>query len=247
MILTCPQCATRYQMEDEKFPAGGRNVRCAKCGHLWFEEGPVAAPEPALDSLSQPEPPPPPPSAEPQSPPPTPEEFPQAAFTPPPPSPPPKAQPEIPPQNNARERTLLVGGWIALAAVVALIIWGGISYRDTIASIWPQSSTVYAALGVPVNARALTFTDVAYRRDMDSGKLVLTVEGNLVNVSSREIEVPSIEITLTDSGRRKIDGWTFSPATARLKPGERLAFETRRTNPPEGARHLEMKLAQAGG
>ena len=33
MILTCPQCATRYQADASKFPAAGRSVRCAKCGN----------------------------------------------------------------------------------------------------------------------------------------------------------------------------------------------------------------------
>ncbi len=33
MILTCPQCETRYQVSGSKFPAAGRNVRCAKCGN----------------------------------------------------------------------------------------------------------------------------------------------------------------------------------------------------------------------
>ena len=48
MILTCPNCATRYQADEAKFPPEGRVVRCAKCGQTWHQPGPVpeAAPPP---------------------------------------------------------------------------------------------------------------------------------------------------------------------------------------------------------
>src|ERR1700709_396483 len=45
MILTCPSCDTRYSVDGAKFPAAGRTVRCAKCGHSWHQPG--EAPEPA--------------------------------------------------------------------------------------------------------------------------------------------------------------------------------------------------------
>src|SRR5207253_2780085 len=42
MIITCPQCETRYTADAASFSASGRKVRCSKCGHLWHQ----AAPEP---------------------------------------------------------------------------------------------------------------------------------------------------------------------------------------------------------
>lgn len=38
MILTCPNCATRYVIPDTAIGAEGRQVRCANCKHSWFQE-----------------------------------------------------------------------------------------------------------------------------------------------------------------------------------------------------------------
>src|ERR1700722_15446348 len=47
MILTCPECATGYFVEDEQIRAAGRTVRCAACGARW-----TATPERPLDLVS---------------------------------------------------------------------------------------------------------------------------------------------------------------------------------------------------
>ena len=248
MILTCPQCSTRYQIDDAKFPAGGRNVRCAKCGHQWFQQATAREAEPGLETAAAapapaaaPPPPPPPPAAPPPQP--GPEALRRAAFTPPEPA---RTAP-LRRRGAPGERLSIAAGWIALAAILLLIVWGAVRYRDAIATVWPQSSSLYAALGMPVNARGLSFTGVSYRRDTEAGQLVLIVEGNLVNVSSREIPVPRIEIVLTDNDRHRLDRWVFSTGVPHLKPGQKIAFSTRRTNPPQDARQLEMSFADAGG
>jgi predicted Zn finger-like uncharacterized protein len=41
MIIACPACATRYVVPDSAIGVDGRTVRCAKCKHSWFQEGPV--------------------------------------------------------------------------------------------------------------------------------------------------------------------------------------------------------------
>lgn len=52
MIITCPECATRYDLEEDRFQPNGRSVRCTACGESWF----VPPPEP-IDALSRREPP----------------------------------------------------------------------------------------------------------------------------------------------------------------------------------------------
>ncbi|MCH2487922.1 MAG: zinc-ribbon domain-containing protein [Erythrobacter sp.] len=54
MIIACPACATRYVVPDSAIGVEGRTVRCAKCKHSWFQEGPeIAVPDRATQDRTR--------------------------------------------------------------------------------------------------------------------------------------------------------------------------------------------------
>lgn len=257
MILTCPQCETRYQADASKFSPPGRKVRCAKCGHVWHQEAPATDLEPKSQAAA----------AEPETPQ-IPAETPTTAMDP-------ELQrlavgatdatpstESVVAQKSTASDTVerksksvsrapqnigLTVGWLGLVAVILLIGWSALSYRQQIATVWPRAASLYSALGLHVNTRGLDFVDVALHREAEDGQQVWAVTGKLVNVSAHEQPVPSIEATLTDINKHAIYHWSFNSGAAVLKPGQTAAFLTRLSSPPAGARHLELRFAASGG
>jgi predicted Zn finger-like uncharacterized protein len=252
MILTCPACQTRYEADATKFPPEGRNVRCARCGEVWHQAPETA--ETPLEAVPEPVPEP------------VPEAAPEPVFAPPPPEPPAEeppreyyAQPEVrDAEPQAREpqparprsplpRKLALGsGWVALAAVVAAVVFVMAIWRQQVVQVWPQSASLYAAFGAKVNPLGLEIGDVKSNQASQNGQTVLTVSGALTNVTGKELPVPQIRVGLADGDKRELYHWTFAPEVMTLKPGQTTHFVTRLSSPPDGARHLEVRFAKAG-
>jgi predicted Zn finger-like uncharacterized protein len=238
MILTCPSCATRYQADETKFPAAGRQVRCAKCGHVWHQAAP-APEEPPQDI------------AEPQITTPVQEPAPETAsegFRPSHAGFAPMRPRTAAPQNPRRPLLSMIGvvlGWIGLIAVVLLIGLSAVRYRQEITVIWPQSAGVYSSLGMNVNAHGIDFVHVDYHRESEDGQVVLAVAGRIINNGTRELPVPqSVRVTLRDTSNHELYHWNFTPGAQSLKPGQSIPFLTRLSSPPAAARHLEVRFAK---
>jgi predicted Zn finger-like uncharacterized protein len=242
MILTCPSCATRYTVDEAKFPADGRQVRCAKCGHNWHQPGPVPeepdiAPEPVIAapvSETAPEP----------------EPVGETSAAEPAPRPRGFAAMNAPVEHQRLAWLPMAGiaaGWAGLIAVVLLIGLSAVRYRQEITVIWPQSAGVYSSLGMNVNAHGVDFAHVDYHRESEDGQVVLAVTGAIVNNGTRELPVPpTIIVTLSDANNHEIYHWPFASGVQTLKPKQSVPFVTRLSSPPSAARHLEVRFAKDG-
>jgi predicted Zn finger-like uncharacterized protein len=233
MILTCPACATRYQVDEAKFPPQGRQVRCAKCGNNWHQPGPEPeiAPEPTPAEIAA---------------------APEAAPAPVRIDPPqPVSRPRAVAPAAPKERTPLLPmlgvalGWIGLIAVVLLIGLSAVRYRQEITVIWPQSASVYSRLGMKVDAQGIDFDKVDYHRESEDGQVVLAVTGQIVNHGARELPVPqTVRVTLSDASNHELYHWNFTPEAQTLRPGQSIPFLTRLSSPPATARHLEVRFSR---
>jgi predicted Zn finger-like uncharacterized protein len=253
MIISCPSCETRYQVDEAKFPPQGRTVRCAKCGNSWHQAG--AESQAPVESIAPVEATPEPAPA------PQPEDAPEAPAASAPRPMPVRASfaaPAEPARRGLRELlpelqgpmlpiVAVVAGWIGLIAVVLVIAVSAVHYRQDIAVIWPQSAGVYTTLGMKVSPSAVDFRDVNYHHEREDGVDVLAVTGRIVNSGARELPVPqTVRVTLTDDSNHELYHWTFKPAVSSLKPGQSAPFATRLSSPPMAARHLEVRFAKDG-
>src|SRR5262249_26013344 len=129
MILVCPACQTRYQVEDEAVSRpSGRTVRCASCGHSWHYVKPQAAPPPApllrMRERLQPAAPPPP----------------EQAVEP---------RPASPARAPPRRRHSGLG-WVVLILLIGALIVGAIVGRDQIVALLPQAARFYDMVGLKI-------------------------------------------------------------------------------------------------
>lgn len=227
MILTCPECATRYQSDASLFAPEGRKVRCAKCGHVWFQVAPAPEPESVLEHEPS------------EAAAPAPQSTAYAASAE-------GAKPAEPEASGFRRLEILgLGiGWAALAGIVVAVAWSAVTFRQNIATLWPQTSSVYGALGLPVNTRGLSFRDKAAHYETVNGQDVLVITGHLVNITSHELTVPPVRVSLVDGERRELYHWNVSADAQMLAPGQVAQFRTRLSSPPFAARDIELRFSE---
>jgi predicted Zn finger-like uncharacterized protein len=235
MIITCPSCQTRYKVEPVQFGPKGRRVRCTGCAHVWTEEPardlpkvlPPVVPldqEPDLGTTEDP-----------------PSVIEDQAEAPAPAS----AETGAPPAGQQRRGAV---GWVVLAAIVAVIVIGGILGKNTVIRTWPAAERLYLAVGLETRSpgKGLLIKVTNHSRAVALGRKLFIVKGQVTNVSDKERMVPKLQVLLRGSDAGALASWQFSPARIRLQPGETSAFETRYQDPPAGATGFVVDFVAAG-
>ncbi|HYM32096.1 MAG TPA: DUF3426 domain-containing protein [Candidatus Cybelea sp.] len=220
MILTCPDCATRYLIDPAALLPDGRRVRCAKCNATWREEPPADMPK-----LIEVEPPP------------------QRVR----PLPAGSNLPALAEPQRARSGAL---GWIALLVIIGGILAGGWYGRERIVAAWPPAGQLYAILGLnaqPVEKFGLVFRNIHSTTAVEAGVTVLVVSGDIVNTSGEVKPVPRLRVGLRNADRQEIYHWVFALDDSQIAPSGTLSFSTRLSSPPAEARDLQVTFVAAEG
>lgn len=158
MILTCPECKTRYLLNEALLGPSGRVVRCAKCGNSWKAEAPPPAePDdpasladvPIRRQTNEPE------SAAPDV---IERRQPAEQFAEQPMERPIRPRP-IPRGSNlpairGKQKPSPLLGWSLLGGFVLLVLGSGYVFRDIIADGWPPSQRLYRTLGIEIALKA---------------------------------------------------------------------------------------------
>jgi predicted Zn finger-like uncharacterized protein len=239
MILTCPQCATRYFLPDVQVGRGGRAVKCTSCGTVWRAEpeAPELPPSILSHHLAPPseyEPEEPQAVADPE------EEFAAAA----------QRRAEILRQKKAEaERKQRQAGvitaavWAGMVAAIAILLVLAVIFRIQVVRWWPGTATAYAALGMPVNASGLLIDKVQAAPAIVQGHRSLMVTGVLTNASAGPRSAPAFRVAVLDKAGKPLIQRLIQVPSVALKVGEARRFQLQVADPPPGANDVEVTLA----
>lgn len=229
MIITCPNCETRFNVEPAHLLPNGRTVKCGKCGHLWTERPPGDMPR-RVDgpTISY-------------------EDLPSttdgvddvAGFF--------DLPPESSAANNARRSALgQAVGWGVLVLVVIGVLGASVLARNTLIAWWPPSQALFELAGLSGQkvGKGLEIRNVTYTQKIEDAKSTLVIAGEVVNKTKQPIDIPKLRGSLLDNRQREVYAWVFTPKQERLQPGQVMAFDSSIREPPGTARQIAVTFAE---
>jgi len=145
-------------------------------------------------------------------------------------------------QRKVRRRS---SKWTALILVLLGLNVALIGARNEVVRYFPQTASLFAAIGLPVNLRSLSFEDVKITKEERDGVPVLSVEGNIVSVTKRAVEVPRLRFAIRNTSGQEIYAWTAAPPRSILEPGEKTEFRSRLASPPAEAADVMVRFVGA--
>jgi predicted Zn finger-like uncharacterized protein len=129
-----------------------------------------------------------------------------------------------------------------LIVVMAAVLLAALNWRAAVVRHFPQTASLYAAIGLPVNLRGLFFEDVKSRSELHDGVMVLIIEGTIVNLTTRTLDVPRLRLSLRNGVGHEIYAWTALPSKSTVGSGNGLPFRARLASPPPDGRDVIVRF-----
>jgi predicted Zn finger-like uncharacterized protein len=136
------------------------------------------------------------------------------------------------------ERSMWASAILSLVAINLMLI----GWRSNVVRWLPQTASLYAGIGLPVNLRGLVFANVTTERETHDGVEVLLVQGTIVNDAKRPVEVPRLRFSVRYLSGYEVYSWTALPSRNVLLPGETLPFSSRLASPPREGDRVEVRF-----
>jgi len=277
MILTCPECQTKYVVKDGAIPPGGRQVRCASCKHSWHQDadevamvhdgGPIAAggpPQPMAAEDHE--------AVTAEMPPQAVEEAMIADYI----------EPEVGGAETVDSDAPSMPADEPLSEVAATVdpdAGGGAGWPDEPfdREEWaePPRRRFPALLAVilliilagfafwflaPPEWRAKVglaagdpsplkiMVTTRDRQKLASGNELVSISGRVINPTDRDQAVPAIRAELRNHGTKQlVYSWTIAPPARSLPPGGSASFNSAEFDVPKGGDDISLILGGAAG
>ncbi|WP_120497821.1 zinc-ribbon domain-containing protein [Kiloniella sp. EL199] len=232
MIVSCPECSSKFRIAPEALGASGRKVRCSSCRHTWFQEPeleftPTDADIPAEDNdvssdvedvvaSSESAPPPIPPEPSPLD-----DDFVEPG----------NVRSKRPKGFAPDKKKKGKGGLIAW--LLLLILGGGAGYavadqsaRIQIVNTVPEAMKVYDFLDLQVYpvGYGLEIENKDPERGVRDGVKVVTLAGKIHNKLDKKVVVPKLIGWLSDNRGAAVSRKTVTLDVPYLDPKEEVDF-----------------------
>ncbi|MDO1557912.1 DUF3426 domain-containing protein [Brevundimonas sp. 2R-24] len=229
MILTCPDCATRYFVKDGAIGPEGRQVRCTSCGTTWR-----AGADMPLDLVNAGD---------------------EGALAVEAAAPPPQqpevlaelAAPELPKAFRARaeqrrklKQAAVQGGvWAVIGVGFTSLFASAYLFRAEIVELYPRAAGAYAMVGARVNPVGLEFE--ALKAEPAAGAPgMVRVSGAVRNVRDRALEAPMIRVSLIDAHGDRVALGRVQPPPPAIAPGQSRTFSILLADPERKAADVDL-------
>ena len=234
MIVSCPECSSKFRLASDALGDSGRKVRCSSCRHTWFQkpekEGeinePVENPSPVEENAS----------LEPVKS----DEIKASTFD----EPSPMGDDFVEPgnvrakrprgfaQNKKKVKKKSKGKGLLVGWLLFLFLAGGMGYgvaeqsaRIMIVDAVPQTMKLYDFLGLQVfevgEGLAIKSETAWASRD---GKKLIVISGQILNVTEEKIVVPKLLGAIRAETGEAVSRKIISPPVAYLDAKDRIDF-----------------------
>jgi len=228
MILTCPECATRYFVEDSRL-GEGRTVRCASCKSSWHAK----ADEPleltssetegavARETLS----------FKPDETVGVPAEDVPKVF---------RAKAEA--RRKVKEAATAGVVWAGMVSTFAAVLVAAYVFRVDVVKLYPRAAGAYAFARVPVNPTGLEFERIK-AVPSTAGLSSVVVTGQIRNVEDDPSFPPPIRVALLDAKGKRMRSQVLRLPNQRVAPGKAIAFSATLEDPDGKADDVAVEFA----
>jgi predicted Zn finger-like uncharacterized protein len=129
--------------------------------------------------------------------------------------------------------------WTAVVLLLFAFNVAVVGARSEVVRYFPQTASLFAAIGLPVNLRQLQFKDVRIAKD---GNGMLVVKGTIVSTASEPINIPRLRFAARNAAGQEVYTWTAQPSRKVLDPGGTLDFSSRLASPPDDAANVMVRF-----
>lgn len=144
--------------------------------------------------------------------------------------------------KTKREKSRKSSHWTAIILLLFAFNVALVGARHEVVRYLPQTASLFAAIGLPVNLRNLKFENVRIAKEKQDGVDILIVEGNIVSTSGKAVEVPRLRFAARNATGQEVYTWTMLPSRSILGPDESLDFRSTLASPPADASDVMVRF-----